>query len=211
MRDLLSPYLFLLCSEGLSSLLRSRACSGLLKGAKISRGVPTVTHLLFADDCLIFDDATLAGALIIRDILSQYSTASGQLINFDKSGVFFSSNVGNRNRNEVCATLGVGSSTNLEKYLGLPSVIGRNKRAAFVDIHGKLIKRSSGLSSRMLFASGKEVSSAYLSYKSIANQFMHQMLSNLKTTMNLKQINFTLELRKTSDAFPNSPRNISKP
>ncbi|KAK8684982.1 hypothetical protein V6N13_040993 [Hibiscus sabdariffa] len=50
------------------------------------------------------------GASIIRDILALYSSCSGQLINFDKSGVFFSSNVSDFNRSEVCRILGVHST-----------------------------------------------------------------------------------------------------
>ncbi|KAK8540464.1 hypothetical protein V6N13_028083 [Hibiscus sabdariffa] len=97
--------------------------------------------------------------MIIRGILSQYSSASGQLINFDKSDIFFSSNVDIRNRQDVYRILGVQSTTNPEKYLGLPPIIGKNKKAAFADIHGKFIKRSVGLSSRMLSAGGKELES----------------------------------------------------
>ncbi|KAK5803532.1 hypothetical protein PVK06_031179 [Gossypium arboreum] len=53
-RDPLSSYLFLACSEGLSALLRLAKSSGAIKGARVVRGAPRVTHLLFADDSLIF-------------------------------------------------------------------------------------------------------------------------------------------------------------
>lgn len=52
--DPLSPYLFLLCAEGLSSLVKVRERQGLISGVKISRGGPTISHLLFVDDYLIF-------------------------------------------------------------------------------------------------------------------------------------------------------------
>lgn len=52
--DLLSPYLFLLCTEGLTYLLNSAISSGALQGVQICRGAPRVSHLLFMDDCLLF-------------------------------------------------------------------------------------------------------------------------------------------------------------
>ncbi|GMI91034.1 hypothetical protein HRI_002772700 [Hibiscus trionum] len=91
--DPLSPYLFLICSEGLSSLMRKAATNNTIQGAKINRYAPTITHLLFADDSLVFGEASQNGAERIKDILRVYAGCSGQEINFAKSGIFFSSNV----------------------------------------------------------------------------------------------------------------------
>ena len=52
--DPLSPYLFLLCAEGLHSLIKQAELSGDLKGVSISRSGPKVSHLFFADDSLLF-------------------------------------------------------------------------------------------------------------------------------------------------------------
>ncbi|KAK5771923.1 hypothetical protein PVK06_048179 [Gossypium arboreum] len=60
--DPLSPFLFLICGEGLSSLMRVAAKEGLLKGVKASRNSPPILHLLFADDCILFGEATRRGA-----------------------------------------------------------------------------------------------------------------------------------------------------
>ncbi|KAA3465149.1 reverse transcriptase [Gossypium australe] len=56
--DPLSPFLFLICSEGLSSLMRTAKRQGLIKGAKASRQGPSISHLLFADDCILFGEAS---------------------------------------------------------------------------------------------------------------------------------------------------------
>ncbi|XP_019175768.1 PREDICTED: uncharacterized protein LOC109171094 [Ipomoea nil] len=52
--DPLSPYLFLLVAEGLSALIDNRMRRGLLHGITIARGAPSISHLLFADDCFLF-------------------------------------------------------------------------------------------------------------------------------------------------------------
>ena len=57
--DPLSPYLFLFCVEGLNALLRNVATRGDIQGFLICRNGPKLTHLFFADDCLILCRSTL--------------------------------------------------------------------------------------------------------------------------------------------------------
>ncbi|KAF7135314.1 hypothetical protein RHSIM_Rhsim08G0091800 [Rhododendron simsii] len=75
--DPLSPYLFLLCSEGFSCLLKQRERQGQLKGIQICRGGPYVSHLLFADDSLVFCKATMEESGAVKEVLDTYRQASG--------------------------------------------------------------------------------------------------------------------------------------
>ena len=52
--DTLSPYLFLLCADGFSSLIKDAARNQSLSGISICKGCPMVTYLFFADDSLLF-------------------------------------------------------------------------------------------------------------------------------------------------------------
>ena len=52
--DPLSPYLFILYVEGLSSFIKRVESEGLLHGCRVSRIGPSVSHLLFADNGLFF-------------------------------------------------------------------------------------------------------------------------------------------------------------
>jgi hypothetical protein len=88
--DPISPYLFLLAAEGLSCLLKSSDRSSTLSGLRVASTAPAVNHLLFADDSLLFFQASAEGALEMKDVLQKYCSASGQRINMDKSSVFFS-------------------------------------------------------------------------------------------------------------------------
>ncbi|KAL4278813.1 hypothetical protein GQ457_03G026150 [Hibiscus cannabinus] len=88
--DPISPYLFLICCEGLSSLFRMAAANGVFCTSRITRGAPLINHLLFADDCLIFGEATISNASQLKGLLDCYGDCSGQLINYEKSSIFFS-------------------------------------------------------------------------------------------------------------------------
>ena len=51
--DPLSPYLFLICAEGFTSLLAKVELDGKLHGVAVCRNAPCITNLLFANDSLI--------------------------------------------------------------------------------------------------------------------------------------------------------------
>lgn len=104
--DLLSPYLFLIYSEGFSNLLRKAEESRRITGLKISRQGPLLTHLFFADDFLIFCKANKQEAVEIMKVLKVYEITSGQLINLDNFALFFSKNMDYEQREEVCQALG---------------------------------------------------------------------------------------------------------
>lgn len=52
--DPLSPYLFIVCAEGLSAIIRKYEMHNWIHGVKICRKAPMVTHMLFADDSYIY-------------------------------------------------------------------------------------------------------------------------------------------------------------
>lgn len=62
---------------------------------------------MFADDCLLFGDATQIDALALKQILEEYEAVSRQIINFEKSTAFFSSNTSSRDRDLVSSILRV--------------------------------------------------------------------------------------------------------
>lgn len=86
----MSPYLFLLCAEGLSALLAHAEREGRLHRIRIYRNAPAVSHLLFADDSLIMCKACPGEAQQLKDIFNVYEECLGQMINVDKLAVMFS-------------------------------------------------------------------------------------------------------------------------
>lgn len=83
--DPLSPYLFIICAEGLSALIRDAESRGELNGQKIiCRKAPSVSHILFVDDCFLFFKADENQTNVMKNILTTYETTSGQAISLPK-------------------------------------------------------------------------------------------------------------------------------
>lgn len=86
----MSPYLYLLCAVGLSTLVHDAEKKGLIHGCKVARGALIVYILLFANDCFFFVRADIEEYIVLKSILAIYElNASRPAINFTKSGVFF--------------------------------------------------------------------------------------------------------------------------
>ena len=90
--DPLSPSLFLLYAEGLSALLRKAVETRVLHGILSSQHGVCISHLLFANDNLLFCKATVGECQQLLHILGQHEAASGQAINCQKTALFFSKN-----------------------------------------------------------------------------------------------------------------------
>ncbi|KAL5572390.1 hypothetical protein UlMin_021987 [Ulmus minor] len=66
--DPLSPYLFLLCAEGLSSLIHTFERTGQLQGMRCGTNGPTISHLFFADDSLLFDIGRMVSIMGVAQV-----------------------------------------------------------------------------------------------------------------------------------------------
>ena len=86
--DPLSPYLFVLGMEVLSNPIRRAVDGGFLSGCRIrGRGEEEmiVSHLLFADDTIIFCEARKEQLSALSWILAWFEAFSGLRINLDKN------------------------------------------------------------------------------------------------------------------------------
>lgn len=77
----------------------------------------------------------------IREVLRRYKIASGQSINFQKSSVTFGRNVSEDTRRAVQEVLELSSARAHDRYLGLPTLIGRNKKETFRMIKEQVGKK----------------------------------------------------------------------
>jgi len=132
--DLLSPYLFLFCAEGLSAFINKASINGELTGVAACRSGPRISHLFFANDSLIFCRATTKECENLQRILEVYEGASGQQLNREKTSLFFNHNTPSDVQEEIKIRFGAQIIKQHEKYLGLPSLVGKSRK--------KLIKRN---------------------------------------------------------------------
>jgi hypothetical protein len=75
--DPISPYLFLLCVEGLSSLMKKEEQVYRLKGVRNGITDPGISHLLFADDTIFFTRADLKSINSLKSVLKTYGEGYG--------------------------------------------------------------------------------------------------------------------------------------
>ena len=155
--DPLSPYLFLLCAEGLSTLIRKAVEEGQMGGIAVSCGGPRLSHLFFADDGLIFCKASINECSEPKRILQVYEDASGQQLNRAKTSLFFSNNTPRLIQEDIKNRFGAHVIKQQEKYLGLPSLVGKNKKSTFNDIKEKLRKKLTRWKEKLLSKAGREI------------------------------------------------------
>ena len=87
--DPISPFLFLFYAERFSALLRKATSIGVLKGVAARPRGPCISHVFFADDSIIFCQATLEECNhLARRMLETYELASGKQLNKEKTSLF---------------------------------------------------------------------------------------------------------------------------
>ncbi|KAL0288822.1 UNVERIFIED_CONTAM: hypothetical protein Scaly_2719600 [Sesamum calycinum] len=118
---------------------------------------PRVSHILFADDTLIFCKATIKATLRILEVLETFGLATAQEINFDKSLVVFSKNTAVSLWEGVQGALQIRVEGRHDLCLGLPSVVGKSHYSVFQFIRDRVWNRISGWNERNLTQAGKEV------------------------------------------------------
>lgn len=74
--NLISPYLYLICAEGLNILLHDAESSLKINGIKVARSIPRINHIFFADNNIIFCSASTNDWNEIQNIHDTYEVTS---------------------------------------------------------------------------------------------------------------------------------------
>ena len=120
--------------EGLNGLIQKIVATGDLRGFSLCKNGLQI----FANDSLIFCRAKMGDVQAIQSVLSQYEKASEQQVNGSKTNLFFGKSVPDSTKNALKNLLGVPKINEYEKYLGLPIVVGRNKRKSLIYIKERI-------------------------------------------------------------------------
>lgn len=93
----------------------------------------------------------------IKSILEIYGEASGQQINLDKSGIWFSDNMDEYDKQLMCDMMEAPLMRLDSKYLGFPSFWGKSKAEAYSFIIEKTMCKLQGWKLKRLCQGGKEI------------------------------------------------------
>ena len=112
---------------------------------------------MFADDSLLFCQATRAKGETIAKIFPTYARASGQSINLEKSLAYFSNNTSERQKGQILKILGVQEVDQFVNYLSLPTLIGRARYNTFSYLKDRIWKKLQGWKGMLLSRASKEI------------------------------------------------------
>jgi hypothetical protein len=129
--DPLSPLLFVVVMEALSRMLFSSVERGFLSGFSVgsrNNEALSVSHLLFADDTLIFCEPNVKHFRDLRCLFLCFEAVSGLKINLSKSEIVPIGDVGDVRG--LASILGCGVASLPMKYLGFP--LGAHYKASAI-------------------------------------------------------------------------------
>ena len=118
--DPLSPFLFLLATEGFNILISAVVGAQLFNGYGVGPvGDVKLTHLQFADDTLIIGDKSWLNVCSMRAVQILFEDVSGLKVNFNKS-MLIGANISDSWLSEAAAVMNCRRGTIPFIYLGLP-------------------------------------------------------------------------------------------
>ena len=142
--DPLSPYLFLLVNEVLSLLIHKESKENRIIGVRMSPSGPSISHILFADDTLIFLKAEEENCRRLNKVIDDYCRALGQQVNKAKSNIFFGANVPMDLSTKLSAILNIEIVRDPGLYLGVPAIWGISKNYGLAYVKERILKKLQG-------------------------------------------------------------------
>ena len=170
--DPLSPLLFCVAEEVLSRMLNGALKEGRLEAFRLGKAVEFPSHLLYADDIIIFCKATVSNATCVLNILHDYASLSGQVFNPAKSRVYFSSSIPMALKSRIVSVLGITSSSLPFVYLGVPLLRGVPRARHLRGIADAVVAKLAKWKGRTLSLAGR----VCLVESVIKGVFVHSMM-----------------------------------
>ncbi|KAL6205273.1 hypothetical protein ACLB2K_022535 [Fragaria x ananassa] len=136
--------------EKLSHLIHSLVDAGQWKGVHASQSGPKVSHLFFADDLLLFAEASSEQATLLKRSLDLFCSLSGQAVSYEKSLIFCSPNTSKAIASDISSICGSPLTNDLGNYLGMPLVHERVNQFTYANIFDKVQSRLSSWKSKTL-------------------------------------------------------------
>lgn len=155
--DPISPYFYLICTDGLSSLLNQAKYYEKIKSVKVARGIWSINHIFFVNNSIVFCRGKISDWQTLQEVLDTYVAIADQGINKHKTRIFFNSNTNRIVKRKILTLPGVTLCNDQEKYLSLPMMVGRNRYKAFDFIRDKVWNRINNWKNIFLSQVNKEI------------------------------------------------------
>ena len=155
--DPLSPYIFTLCMERLHHIISEQMDEGEWSPIRLNAHGPPISHLFFADDLILFGEASTSQVDTMLKCLNLFCSTSGQKVSNTKTKVYFSKNVHISRALALSARLGVSLTGDLGKYLGIPLLHKRATCVTFAPLLERTSSRLSGWKKGCLTLAGRTV------------------------------------------------------
>lgn len=122
---------------------------------KVKRGGMRISHLFYADDSLIFTNATREGMANLHSLLLNFSKASGQCININKSAFAVDSSCDQPTIESIIATTGYSKVDLPIQYLGVPLFKGKLQPGHLFKLTDVILCRLEGWKAKVLSFGGR--------------------------------------------------------
>jgi len=126
-------------------------------GVKIAPAAERIPCLLFADDSLLFCKATSQACRTLKEVLDTFCMQSGQLVNFHKSRILFSSNTRNIDKQAVGGIFNIPHSSSFGQYLGCSLFQGRPPADLFQTLMSKAVAKLDNWKAKCFSKAGRIV------------------------------------------------------
>ncbi|XP_010535335.1 PREDICTED: uncharacterized protein LOC104810684 [Tarenaya hassleriana] len=115
---------------------------------------PRLTHLSFADDVMIFTEATASSLEQVMKVLPDFGTFSGLKLNLEKSELF-TSGISDEDSVMLCSSLGLSKGQLPVRYLGIPLSPTRLSKSYYQPIIDRIKAKLESWTTKLLSLAGK--------------------------------------------------------
>ncbi|KAL9675393.1 hypothetical protein QQ045_003595 [Rhodiola kirilowii] len=141
--------------EYFSRLYNYSVQNNTIKSYIVASGIPLVHHLLYADDLLLFSSGRKDSVRKLLVINKHFCAMSGQMLNPDKSVLFFAKSIIDSRRKELLKLTSFKKGTFPTNYLGAPLFPGRPKIIFFKHFEDNIKNKIEGWTKQFLSISGR--------------------------------------------------------
>ncbi|XP_077226372.1 uncharacterized protein LOC143862931 [Tasmannia lanceolata] len=133
--------------EILSGILTEAISSGVLTSPFSTENLP-ISHLFYADDVMLFANASVANTIKIKECLDKFKNCTGLEANFNKSEIIFAG-CNHRLKGLIRGVLQMNEGALPMKYLGLPLTSGRLTSGDCIPLISKIRGRIASWANRL--------------------------------------------------------------